>query len=156
MNAHEHQERPHHKVVQDAHLHGTTEEVHAHGEEAPVGRHAPQAESGVAGEEDQERNQQVHDLLRHAELSRDGVVTTQEQVVADPGPQLVLVIALGQPRLVVHDQLARTGRRGALDEEREHHAHHAVEQQHDAKEDVQATSQAHHTAKERVVDVEAR
>ena len=156
MDEHEDDEDVHQEVVNDAHRHRAANELGTGCEERQVHRGSPQAQAGVEHNDDQNRNEQVAELLRNAKLSSQRMILFQEQVVLDPSASLMTIVFLGQPRLVVLDLLAGAARRSRLHEESQDNADNAVNEQHEAAEDMHAASDAHEIRPEREVDAETR
>ena len=156
MDEDEDDEYVHQEVVDDALIHLTTDQVGADSEDAPVHRRSPQSHARVELQDDQDRDQQIGKLLRNAELRGQRMILLHEQVVLNPLGTLVLVVSLRQPSLVIRNLLARTSCRSGLDEEGHDDTDDAVDEDHDAEEDMQTTYNAHQSTEEWEVDHEAR
>ena len=156
MDEGEQDEHEHHEVVDDAQRHRATDQRGEPGEHGQSCGCIPQAEASEALEEDQPRNGNVADLLRNAELCSQGVLLLEEEVVLDPGNQLVTVILLRQPGLVVLDGVTRTASRCGLRKEGEHDTNNPVNDNDKAQEDMKTTDHAHIAGQEGEMNQEAR
>lgn len=74
MDKHEDNEYVHHEVVDDTHRHGATNEVRGCQERSAVCRNRPEAKTSPEHDDDQDRDQEVADLLRNTELSTQWMI----------------------------------------------------------------------------------